>query len=128
MRASILWRRLLRGGLTAGGLLDLALAGWIFTRSAAAIALPEPIPFYLRAGAVLLAALGGVGLVTANEPQRFSPLVWVVATARLLLAALLGPAAGSTEPHLLAAPPPAFFATEFALGLTVLLTHWRLRR
>jgi len=131
MRASILWRRLLRVGLAAGGLLDLTLAGLALTQFATATAAGQPLPaFYLRTGAVLLAGLGCVSLLAANEPRRFSPLVWIVALERLAAAALLAavPAAASGPGALAPLSMSHLAVGELVLGAITIFTQWRLRR
>ncbi len=92
-----LYLRLLAATLVAGALLDIALAAGLFWApgvGARLLALPLPgETFYLWLLAAFLLVLAALYLLAAHDPRRYSGIIAVAISGRLLIAALLAAAA-----------------------------------
>lgn len=92
-----LYLRLLAATLVAGAVLDVALAACLFwAPEVGARLLDLPLPgetFYLWLLAAFLLVLAALYLIAAADPRRYSGVIAVAISGRLLIAALLAAAA-----------------------------------
>jgi uncharacterized membrane protein (DUF4010 family) len=121
---------LLQASLFAGALYDLAFAALMVLAPgvpARVLGLPLPgEPFYLWVMAILLAMLAFLYLLAAREPRRYSGIIPIAVTGRLL-GALAFAVAGYRDPRLL--PGIAVLAVcDLALGISPALFWYTVRK
>ena len=118
MKNRFFYLRLLRATLVLGALYDLAFAAFmLLAPQVPARLLSLPLPgerFYLAILAVLLAMLGVLYLVAAEDPRRYSAVVVVAALGRCAGAVAFA-AAAFGRPDLAGLWPLA--AADLGLGL-----------